>query len=258
MPAIRLASKTDTPRPHHQLIDDRGVGRCCGRMVVRLLGDPGRILGHRHDLPAALESAKNRQGRYQERERVEDRLPAWIPRLQAQPEPQSDHGVDPGDHQHRELKPATQRIGHEIGVQHVRVIADIGAIEGVGDARLEDVIREEKRNREAEHELGCFGERHLKRAAQPERPERQAVVGRERTVEEDAAEGRRPILVDVLEREIHDLDRDEAQAVVDEMGRHVCQHDESRSQPQSSDHAFHPRPSSHAFATYIMTCGCEV
>src|SRR5262249_55692278 len=198
------------------------------------------------------ESAKNRQGRYQERERVEDRLPAWIPRLQAQPEPQSDHGVAPGDHKHREWKPATQRIGYEIRVQHVRVIADIGAIEGVGDARLEDVIREEKRNREAEHELGCFGERHLERASQPERPERQAVVDRERAVEEDAAEGRRPILVDVLEGEIHDLDRDEAQTVVYEMGRHVCQHAESRSHPQSSDHAFPPRPSSHAFATYIM------
>src|SRR5207302_6685599 len=126
---------------------------------------------------------------------------------------------------------------------HRRVIADIGAIEGVGDARLEDVISEEKGNRKSQDELGRFGERHLERAAQPERPERQAVMGREGAVEEDAAEQRGPILVDVLERAIHDLDRDETQAVVDEVGRHVCEHDESRSQPQPPDHTFHPRSS---------------
>ena len=126
-------------------------------------------------------------------------------------------------------------------MQHGRVIADIGAIEGVGDARLEDVISEEKGNRKSQDELGRFGERHLERAAQPERPERQAVMGREGAIEEDAAEQRGPILVDVLERTIHDLDRDEAQTVVDEVGRHVCEHDESRSQPQPPDHTFHPR-----------------
>jgi hypothetical protein len=48
-------------------------------------------------------------------------------------------------------------------------------------------------------------------------------------------------MVNVLERAIHDLDRDEAQTVVDEVGRHVREHDESRSQPQPPDHAFHPR-----------------
>jgi hypothetical protein len=57
-------------------------------------------------------------------------------------------------------------------------------------------------------------------------------MGRKRAVEEDAAERRRPILVDVLEREIHDLERDEAQAVIDEVGRHVCQHDKARGQPE--------------------------
>src|SRR6266496_3365000 len=135
---------------------------------------------------------------------------------------------------------ATQRIGHEIRLQYRRVIADAGAIEGVGDARLEDVVREKKRNRESEHELGRLGKRHLERAAQPERPKRQAVMGREGAVEEDGAELRRPIFVDVLERAIHGLDRNEAQAVIDEMGRHVCQHDEARSQPQPPDHAVHP------------------
>src|SRR5262249_56363662 len=104
----------------------------------------------------------------------------------------------------RERKSGTEGIGQEIGMQYVRVIADIGVIEGVGDARLEDVIREKKRNRESEDELGCFRQRHLERTAQPKRPERQAVMGRKRAVEEDAAERRRPLLVDVLEREIHD------------------------------------------------------
>jgi hypothetical protein len=151
--------------------------------------------------------------------------------------------VDPRDHQHHELEAAAQRIGHEIRVQHRRVIADIGAIEGVGDARLEDVISEEKGNRESEDELGGLRERHLERATQPERPERQAIMGREGAVEQDAAQQRGPVVVDVLERTIHDLDRDKAQTVIDEVGRHVCEHDESRSQPQPPDHTFHPRSS---------------
>src|SRR5262249_19759479 len=96
-------------------------------------------------------------------------------------------------------------------------------------------------NRETEYELSCFRRRHLERTAQPERPQRQAVVDGERAIEEDAAERRRPVRVDVHERTIHRLDRDEAQAVVDEVAGHVGQHDQTRSQPQSPDHAVHPR-----------------
>ena len=100
--------------PHHHLIEERQVRRRWPRVVLHELVDPGRILGHRHDVAAALEKPEDRKGRHQQREGVEDRLPALVPRLQAQPEPQPDHGVDPGDHQHRELKPAAQRIGDEI------------------------------------------------------------------------------------------------------------------------------------------------
>ena len=100
--------------------------------------------------------------------------------------------MDPGNHQNDELHDAAQRIGHEIGVQHRGVIADIGAIEGVGDARVENVVGEEKWNREPEHQLGRFGHRHLERAAQPQRPQRQAVMGSESAVEENAAKRRRP------------------------------------------------------------------
>ena len=80
--------------------------------------------------------------------------------------------MDPGDHQHDELEEATQRVVDEIRVQHVRVIPDVGAIEGVGDARLENMVGEKKGNRETEYELSCFRRRHLERTAQPERPQR--------------------------------------------------------------------------------------
>src|SRR5262249_35902016 len=80
-------------------------------------------------------------------------------------------------------------------------------------------------------------ERHLEGAAQPERPERQAVMDREGAVEHDAAERAPPILVDPMERAIHDLDRNEAQGVVDEVGRHVGKHDESGNQADPPDHA---------------------
>src|SRR5437764_9401555 len=66
-------------------------------------------------------------------------------------------------------------------------------------------------------------------------------MGSESAVEENAAKRRRPVLVDFDERPIHRLDRNEAQAVVDEVGRHVCQHDEARSQPKSPNHTIHPR-----------------
>src|SRR5262249_10295703 len=114
-------------------------------------------------------------------------------------------------------------------------------IEGVGDARLENVVGEEKGNRESQHELGRFGERHLQRAAQPQRPERQTVMGGKGAVEKNAAKRRRPVLVDLDERGIHRLDRNEAQAVVDEVRRHVRQHDEPRGQPKPPDHAVHLR-----------------
>src|SRR5262249_18032894 len=80
-------------------------------------------------------------------------------------------------------------------------------------------------------------ERHLEGAAQPERPERQAVMDREGAVEDDAAERAPPILVDPMELAIHDLDGNEAQGVVDEVGRHVGKHDESGSQADPPDHA---------------------
>jgi len=60
-------------------------------------------------------------------------------------------------------------------------------------------------------------------------------------------------VVDVLERTIHDLDRDKAQTVVDEVGRHVCEHDESRSQPQPPDHTFHPRSPGSDLARYLIS-----
>src|SRR5262249_10557731 len=73
------------------------------------------------------------------------------------------------------------------------------------------------------------------------RPERQTVVDGKGAVEKNAAEGRRPVLVDLDERGIHRLDRNEAQAVVDEVRRHVRQHDEPRGQPKPPDHAVHLR-----------------
>ena len=225
-------------QPHHHLIDDRDILRGRLRMCYRQLGDPSRILGHRHDLAPPFENAENRQGRQQQCECVEGRLPAFVPRLHAQPEPQSNDGVDPGDHQHRELKSAARRIGHEIYVQRSRVIAVVGAVERVGDPRVQDVIGEDERNRESEDELRRFGGGHPERAAQPQCPQRQAVMCRERAVEDETAERAPPNLVDKVKLAIHDLDRDEAQAVVDEMSRHVGEHDEARSQPEPPDHAF--------------------
>src|SRR5260370_15383728 len=51
--------------PHHHLIDDRGVRWCCAWVILRELGNPGRILRHRHNLPTALEETEDRQGRHQ-------------------------------------------------------------------------------------------------------------------------------------------------------------------------------------------------
>ena len=62
-------------------------------------------------------------------------------------------------------------------------------------------------------------------------------MDRESAVEQHAAERARPILVDAMELAIHDLDRNEAQGVVDEVGRHVGKHDESGNQADPPDHA---------------------
>jgi hypothetical protein len=129
--------------------------------------------------------------------------------------------VDPGDQQYRELQTALPRIGHEVFVQLRRVIAVVGAVERVGDAGPQHVIDEEERNRESENELDRLGGRHLERTAQPQRKQRQAVVRRKGAVEDDAAGRTPPKLVDALEDAIHYIDRDEAQAVVEEMGRHI-------------------------------------
>src|SRR5262249_10409407 len=64
-------------------------------------------------------------------------------------------------------------------------------------------------------------------------------MDREGAIEEDAAERARPIFMNAVEHPIHDLDRHQAEAVVDEMGRHVGEHDESRTQPEPPDHTVH-------------------
>ena len=210
-------------------------------MDLRELSDPGGVFGERHDLPARLEEAEDGARRQQQREGKQERLPAFVPGLEPQPEAQADHRVHPGDHQHRELLHAVQGTGDEVRIEQRRVIAVVRPVERVGDARLQDVRGEKERNREAEHQLRRLGERHFQRAAQPQRPECQAVMNGEGAVEEDAAERARPILIDLPQRLVHHLDRYEAEAVIDEMGRHVGEHDEPRSQPQPPDHGFHLR-----------------
>ena len=74
-------------------------------------------------------------------------------------------------------------------MQHRRVIADIGAIEGVGDARLEDVISEEKGNRESEDELGGLTISKIVRKSRQMLNE----IGREPTPEELAEKLRMPL-----------------------------------------------------------------
>ena len=85
-------------------------------------------------------------------------------------------------------------------------------------------------NAEAESELQRLREGHLERAALPERPDRECVVDRKGAVEREGTEIAGPDLVDALQRTIHQINGDEAEAVIDKVRRHVKEHDEPRCQ----------------------------
>src|SRR6185437_2631062 len=159
-----------------------------------------------------------------------------VPRFQAQPEAQADAGMDPGDDEYRALEDAFRRIAVEIDGENRPVIAELGAEEGIGDARRQHVLDQNEGDEEAERILRRLDRAQTQRLALPQRVEGQHEMREERAIERDRHRPGRPEPIEPVEHPLHHVERDEAEAVIEEMREEIAEEDEAGGQSDPSDH----------------------
>jgi hypothetical protein len=145
--------------------------------------------------------------------------------------------MDPGDDEHRALQHALPRRVEEIDGEERAVIAEIAAEEGIADARHQHVLGEEERDEEAERILHRLRRAEPQRLALPERVEREEEMREEGAVKEGAAEPARIDAVEIPHRVLGDVERDEAESMIEKMADHEAEHDQPGNQ---TDAPYHP------------------
>src|SRR5690242_11616550 len=97
----------------------------------------------------------------------------------------------------------------------------------MGDTGMEHIARDGERHAKRTAELRSLGRRHLERATLPKRPKRQAIMNGKGAIKRKRAEITRPDAIDAAQQPIHRADGNETEAVIEEMRRHVGEHDEA-------------------------------
>jgi hypothetical protein len=103
-----------------------------------------------------------------------------------------------------------------------------------GEACADHVRDEERRDRQAEHELRRFPEGHAQGAAAVEADQRQDKMREQRAVQQDRAHRAAPPERERHAHAIHGLDRDHAERVVQEMPDHEGRDHQPRDQAKKS------------------------
>ena len=202
--------------------------------VLRL---EGRIVDQGLDRHAATVEAEQGQRRDQHRDGEHEVAHARIERLEPQPEVDAEAAVDPHDQQQHGLEHAEAgRPDPEL--QQLLGVSLVGAEQGLRAARAEHVVDEQERDGEAEHELGCLRAREAEAAPREQRPEAERHVGEQGGIEHDRARQRAPDTHD-LEAELHRLDRDVAERVIEKVGGHEGEQHEPGREPRLA-HVRHP------------------
>jgi hypothetical protein len=149
---------------------------------------------------------------------------------------QSDHRVAPGDDQHSQLDHAEPGRADRVDPQHETVIVEAD-VEKIGrDANVDDVLEEQQRDREAEHQLRPFRSAQPQAAALPQCPQCQRVMHGEAAVEQHLHRPLRPQHYDPAQGPLHCRERDQAHRMVEQMHRHVGQHHQAAREAQPPDH----------------------
>ena len=143
-----------------------------------------------------------------------------------------DQAIDQGRH----LLHAGPRRMDKIDPEKIEVIKVVGSEEVVGDAGAGDVMGEQYRDRETEHDLGQLAGAQAQGAPLPQRPQRQRVMNQKAAVEQRLRRRVRPEPEDPGEHPVHGAERDQADGMVREMHRHIGEHHQTRTKPQSPDH----------------------
>jgi hypothetical protein len=142
--------------------------------------------------------------------------------------------VDPRDQEQADLTQPGQRVGDPEEEERARV-GGRRAEQLVGDARPRHVGEEHGRDREAEEELEGLPGGHAEGAAAIERPEPEAQVRDEGTVEGDRAREAAPQHEGPAEPGFHRLVRDEAEGVIGQMKEDIGKEGETGREAQLPD-----------------------
>ena len=201
---------------------------------------PGRVNGVAPNLPLALGVAEERQRRQEHGCGKQEVLHPRIKGLERQPEVNPDAAVSPHDQQQDRLEePGRRRRGKFVELLGVSLV---GPEQAERDARAEDMVGEQERDRQAESELGGLHPGPAELAALVERPEAEAQVGQERAVEQDRAGRRLPD--ELLQRQpsFHRRDGDIPQCVIGIMKRDIGKQDQpaGQTQPTKAEREFAP------------------
>ena len=198
-------------------------------------GHPIALAGEQRDGLSGIGETEQRERRQQQRGGVQIGQGARVPRLQAQPEVQAHAAVQPGDDQQNRLKRAL--LGDEFPQdQHDVDVAVFDAVEFVEQPRADDMLDQQDRDDQAEHDLAGLPARHAQRAPLVEPPQHQRQMGRHGAVQRHGADRIAPQREEPRAAALELLERDQAERMVGQMRRDISEQHQARPQPQPSDH----------------------
>jgi hypothetical protein len=174
--------------------------------------------------------------RDEQRGRERRGLRVRIPGAKSQPVVQPEAEVRPGDDEQQALAACRPGIGPQSGDD--ALVADGVAEQPPVKPGRDYVVDEQRRDREAEHELRRLPGRHAQRRAPVERDERESEMREQRAVEHHRADRAAPPRGQNAAQLVHGLDRDHAERMVqkmagDEAGDHQPRHEAKKPHPFS-------------------------
>ena len=178
-----------------------------------------RILDELRDGAARDHEAGQRRQRQHDGDEQKHRLRGAIGTAQTQPEVDAHAAVDPHQQQQRALEDGARRPQARELVEVV--VLDVEEV--VGDARVDDVRKEQERDQDAEAELDHFPGRQAQRGARRDLVERERDVDDEGGGEDDGADDRAGDEQAPALQLVHRFDMHQPDRVVEEVRCRECE-----------------------------------
>ncbi len=166
----------------------------------------------------------HRQRRHHHRDGEQERRRPFEERLQPQPEIKPDAGVRPRHRQQDELHRDHVRPRHPIGKQWQLVMRRAAAENQSGQAHGAEMTGEQKRNAQAQDELGDFGRGVAEMPALIERPQAERHMRDRRGIERGVDDRDAPPPDVEVPPPIHGREGNIAERVIEEMREDVGEH----------------------------------